>query len=148
MIFHTLNFLRSKKIMANKIRTHRGRVIDLDDIKMKNQTATTVGNMNVNARGDELDEWGNIIKPRDQVAREKNSSMSRKSTNASVISSFEDDDVYELKDDPNVLNKNRTKTNPTPQRNTQAKVDDKKTDDKKSESKPSTDTKADETDLD
>lgn len=129
--------------MANKIRTHRGRVIDLDDIKMKNQTSTTVGNMNVNARGDELDEWGNIIKPRDQVAREKNSSMSRKSTNASVISSFEDDEVYELKDDPNVINKNRTKANPTSQRNTQSKADDKKT-----ESKSSTDNKADETDLD
>ena len=72
-----------------------------------------------------MDEWGNIVKPRDQVAREKNSSMSRKTTNASVISSFEDDDeLYEIKDDPNVINKNK-KAAPAKQAKAEPKTETK-----------------------
>lgn len=126
--------------MTHKVRTYRGKIVDMDEIRQKNDRSISVGNMNVNARGDQLDEWGNIIKSRDQVAREKNSSMSRKTTNASVISTFEDDDDYELKDDPNVLMKNRKKT----ARN--QKTEDKSSETTKTEN--TTDTSADETDLD
>lgn len=126
--------------MTHKVRTYRGKIVDMDEIRQKNDRSISVGNMNVNARGDQLDEWGNIIKSRDQVAREKNSSMSRKTTNASVISTFEDDDDYELKDDPNVLMKNRKKTT----RN--QKTDEKPTETAKTED--TTDTSTDETDLD
>ena len=130
--------------MGKNIRTFRGKMIDMDDIRRKNEDAIAVGNMNVNARGDELDEWGKVIKSRDQVAREKNSSMSRKSSNASVISTFEDDDdMYEIKDDPNVLAKNRNKSTSTKAEiKTESKVDDKKAPPKAS------DKSADETDLD
>ena len=85
-----------------------------------------------------------MIKARDQVARDKNSSMSRTSTNASVISSFEDDDdMYEIKDDPNVLAKNRNKAaSSKTETKTESKVDDKKAPPK------SSDKSADETDLD
>lgn len=130
--------------MGNKVRTYRGKIIDIDEIRRRNEDTIAVGNMNVNARGDELDEWGNVLKPRDQVTREKNANMSRKSTNASVISSFEDDDDnYEIKDDPNVLSKNRTKSSKPEDK----KVEDKKTEDKKAVSKPD-EKSADETDLD
>lgn len=126
--------------MGKKIRSFRGKMVDMDDIRRRNEDAIAVGNMNVNARGDELDEWGKVIKARDQVARDKNSSMSRTSTNASVISSFEDDDdMYEIKDDPNVLAKNRNKATSS---KTESKVDDKKVPPK------SSDKSADETDLD
>lgn len=132
--------------MGHKIRTFRGKIVDIDEIRQRNADVTTIGNVRANARGDELDEWGNIIKSRDQVAREKNSSMSRKSTQASVISSFEDDEeMYELKDDPNVLAKN-SKANSTTNRQTETKKPEPtKTDPKKPEQKS---TKADETDLD
>lgn len=126
--------------MTHKVRTYRGKIVDMDEIRQKNDRSISVGNMNVNARGDQLDEWGNIIKSRDQVTREKNSSMSRKTTNASVISTFEDDDDYELKDDPNVLMKNRKKTT----RN--QKTEEKATETVKTED--TADTSTDETDLD
>jgi len=130
--------------MGKKIRSFRGKMVDMDDIRRRNEDAIAVGNMNVNARGDELDEWGKVIKARDQVARDKNSSMSRTSTNASVISSFEDDDdMYEIKDDPNVLAKNRNKAaSSKTETKTESKVDDKKAPPK------SSDKSADETDLD
>lgn len=134
--------------MGKKIRSFRGKMVDMDDIRRRNEDAIAVGNMNVNARGDELDEWGKVIKSRDQVARDKNSSMSRTSTSASVISSFEDDDdMYEIKDDPNVLAKNSNKSTSV---KTETKTDSKvvaKVDDKKVQPKAG-DKSAGETDLD
>lgn len=121
--------------MANKVRTHRGRYVDLDEIKMKNQEAVAIGNMNVNARGDEIDEFGNIVKSRDSVAREKNT-LHKTATNAraSVISAFEDDDdeMAELKDDPKAIERNKkqaeSKTgSPTANKTQPAKAPDGKT---------------------
>lgn len=123
--------------MGKRIRTFKGKVIDIDEVRNRNEDAIAVGNMNVNARGDELDEWGNVVKQRDEVARRKNTAMSRKSTEASIISSFEDDEEdYELSDDPKINQARK----PQPPRQPE----------KKSESKDKVDTskKADETDLD
>lgn len=129
--------------MGKNLRTFKGRVVDIDEVKNKNLDTIAVGNMNVNARGDELDEWGNVVKPRDEVARKKNSSMSRSSTEASVISTFEDDeDDYEIKDDPSVLNSRQKNVRPNDKK---PEPKEQKTDPKQSKEDTK---KADETDLD
>lgn len=59
-------------------RTHRtaaGKVIDMDAIKLANEEVIAVGNMKVNARGDELGNGGKIVKSRNQVMKEKYSGV-------------------------------------------------------------------------
>lgn len=110
--------------MAKRVRTHRGRFIDLEEIKIKNQEAVAVGNMNVNARGDQIDEYGKVIKSRDAIARDHNRTFkSATNTKASVISAFEDDDddIVELKDDPKAIERNAKKGRPTTQNSSASK---------------------------
>jgi len=117
--------------MSNKMRSHRGIMVDMEEIKIKNQEAVAVGNMNVNARGDEIDEYGRVFKSRDQKARENiKARKTSTNSNASVISSFEDemDDVVEIKDDPKAIEKNSKKASSattqqksTPQKTSQPK---------------------------
>jgi hypothetical protein len=40
--------------MANVYKTARGKMIDIDKVKLVNETTVAVGNMRVNARGDQL----------------------------------------------------------------------------------------------
>ena len=42
--------------MPNVYRTARGLQIDIDQLRLANETAVAVGNHRVNARGDRLDE--------------------------------------------------------------------------------------------
>ena len=49
--------------------TARGGKIDMDGLKLKNETVIAVGNAQTNARGD-LVQGGRIIKTRDQLAQE------------------------------------------------------------------------------
>ena len=58
--------------MATNHRTARGVPIDMDRIRLANETAIAVGNMKVNARGDQLGAGGKIIKTRQQIMAEKN----------------------------------------------------------------------------
>lgn len=99
--------------MAKRVRTHRGRFIDLEEIKIKNQESVAVGNMNVNARGDQIDEYGRIVRDRDEISREHNKQFkSNTNARASVISAFEDEDdaPVELTDDPKAIERNTKKT--------------------------------------
>ena len=48
-------------------RTMRGKVIDMDMLRKKNELTPAVGNMKVNARGDEIGPGGKIIRTRDEV---------------------------------------------------------------------------------
>lgn len=48
-------------------RTMRGKVIDMDSLRQKNELTPAVGNMKVNARGDEIGPGGKIIRTRDEV---------------------------------------------------------------------------------
>lgn len=53
-------------------KTMQGKIIELDKLIMKNETTLAVGNVKVNARGDELGPGGKIIKKTDtdqQVVR-------------------------------------------------------------------------------
>jgi hypothetical protein len=58
--------------MATNHRTARGTAIDMDRIRLANEHTIAVGNMKVNARGDQLGAGGKIIKTRQQIMAEKN----------------------------------------------------------------------------
>jgi hypothetical protein len=53
--------------MANVYRTSRGKMIDIDKVKLVNETAIAVGNMRVNARGDQLGVGSQIAQGRNQL---------------------------------------------------------------------------------
>ena len=53
--------------MTSKVyRTAQGKVVDLGALEAQNEHVRAVGNMNVNARGDQLDADGNVISTRSQ----------------------------------------------------------------------------------
>ena len=60
-------------------RSMLGREIDMDSLLEKNQTLPAVGNVRMNARGDELGPGGKIIKKREEVvtAYYENNPMAR-----------------------------------------------------------------------
>ena len=53
-------------------RTSSGKSVDVGALLLANETAPAIGNMNVNARGDEIDPAGNITKSREDIMREYN----------------------------------------------------------------------------
>lgn len=58
--------------MATQHRSARGIPVDMDRLRLANETSIAVGNMRVNARGDQLGPGGKVIKTRAQVLAEKN----------------------------------------------------------------------------
>lgn len=58
--------------MGQNIRkTALGQTINIDQLRIVNETSLAVGNMNVNARGDEVSPNGNIIKTRNEIMKER-----------------------------------------------------------------------------
>ena len=53
--------------MAKTYRTANGKTVDLDTIRLSNETAIAVGNMKVNARGDQLGPGCKVIQNRNQT---------------------------------------------------------------------------------
>lgn len=53
--------------MTKIYKTARGKTIDMDKVKLANETVNAVGNMKVNARGDKLGPGGQVIAGRNQV---------------------------------------------------------------------------------
>jgi len=53
-----------------KKRTALGQEIDMDSLRLNNEETIAIGNMRVNARGDELGHGGRVIKTRNQVMDE------------------------------------------------------------------------------
>ena len=54
--------------MARKeYRSMRGKIIDMDLLRKKNELTPAVGNVKVNARGDELGPGGKIIRKREDI---------------------------------------------------------------------------------
>lgn len=49
-------------------RTMQGKVIDIEKLMRENELIPAVGNMRVNARGDEIGPGGKIIRTREQIA--------------------------------------------------------------------------------
>lgn len=56
--------------MANIRRTAMGEGVDMDMLRLANEETIAVGNMKVNARGDQLGQGGKIIKTRAQIMQE------------------------------------------------------------------------------
>lgn len=56
--------------MPKIYRTMKGEQVDIEALFRKNELAIAVGNMQTNARGDELGPGGTIVKTREQKARE------------------------------------------------------------------------------
>lgn len=55
--------------MAKQYKTSKGRLIDMDTLRLHSESATAVGNMGVNGRGDKLGRGGEITQPANQQAR-------------------------------------------------------------------------------
>ena len=58
--------------MENVYRTSRGIGVDMDMMRLANESTIAVGNMRTNARGDELGPGGKIVKTRAQIMNEYN----------------------------------------------------------------------------
>lgn len=51
-------------------RTMQGKTVDMEKLMRQNELTPAVGNMNVNARGDELGQGGKIVRKREDVVQE------------------------------------------------------------------------------
>lgn len=62
-----------------KVRTAMGREIDMDALMRKNEHVRAVSNMSVNARGDTIDAFGNVIESaNDKAAKHYNKTVGNK----------------------------------------------------------------------
>ncbi len=48
----------------------RGKELDMEKLSLKNETLPAVGNLKVNARGDELGPGGQIVRTREQILQD------------------------------------------------------------------------------
>jgi len=57
--------------MARKVyRTMQGKQVDLESLAARNETMPAVGNVRMNARGDELGPGGQIIRKREDIVND------------------------------------------------------------------------------
>jgi hypothetical protein len=59
-----------KEPQRKTYRTMQGKEIDFDKLRMKNEMALAVGNVRMNARGDELGPGGKIVRKKDDIMTE------------------------------------------------------------------------------
>lgn len=61
----------AQKPQAKKVyRTSNGRIVDMDLLRQKNELTPAVGNVKVNARGDELGPGGQIVRSREDILKD------------------------------------------------------------------------------
>ena len=48
-------------------KTMQGREVDMDSLLQKNETIPAVGNVRMNARGDELGQGGKVVRTREEI---------------------------------------------------------------------------------
>jgi hypothetical protein len=51
-------------------RTAQGKFINMDNLRLQNEQERAIGNMKVNARGDKIDNQGNVVKRRNEVIKD------------------------------------------------------------------------------
>lgn len=56
--------------MGKTYTSMKGQEIDMEKLSLKNETVPAVGNMKVNARGDELGKGGKIVKTREEILQD------------------------------------------------------------------------------
>ena len=54
-----------------KYRTAHGKTVDIDKLRLQNEDTIAVGNMKVNARGDQLGQGGKVIATRNEVMNQQ-----------------------------------------------------------------------------
>jgi hypothetical protein len=77
--------------MATNHRTARGAPVDIDRLRLANEKTIAIGNMKVNARGDQLGPGGKIIKTRAQVLAEKNKLHGALADDFEILDSLQSD---------------------------------------------------------
>ena len=57
---------------TNKIvhRSMQGKVVDMDSLALNNETMPAVGNVRMNARGDELGAGGQVVRKREDIVND------------------------------------------------------------------------------
>jgi hypothetical protein len=53
-----------------KYTTMQGREIDMDQLLQKNETVPAVGNVRMNARGDEIGPGGKVLRTREEIVNQ------------------------------------------------------------------------------
>jgi hypothetical protein len=56
--------------MGRTYTSMQGKTIDMDKLSLRNELTPAVGNMKVNARGDELGPGGQIIRTKEQIMQD------------------------------------------------------------------------------
>jgi len=56
--------------MGKLYRTLQGKEVDMEKLSLKHETAPAVGNVRMNARGDELGPGGKIVKTREEMLKD------------------------------------------------------------------------------
>ena len=56
--------------MVRTIKSMRGKEIDMEKLNLKNETLPAVGNMKVNARGDEIGKGGKVVRTREEILKD------------------------------------------------------------------------------
>ena len=56
--------------MGKTIKSMRGKEIDMEKLNLRNETIPAVGNMKVNARGDEIGAGGKVIRTREEILKD------------------------------------------------------------------------------
>lgn len=64
-----------KETQRQVYRSMQGKEVDMHKIVMQNEMTVAVGNVRVNARGDELGAGGKIIRKREEVLKDANQSV-------------------------------------------------------------------------
>ena len=59
-----------EKTMGKTYRSMRGKEVDMEKLALQHETELAVGNMKVNARGDEIGPGGKIVRTREQILRD------------------------------------------------------------------------------
>jgi hypothetical protein len=57
-------------MMGRTYRSMRGREIDMEKLNLKNELLPAVGNMKVNARGDEIGKGGQVVRTREDILKD------------------------------------------------------------------------------
>jgi hypothetical protein len=92
--------------MSKMYRSAQGRVVDIERLRLANEEIIAVGNMKVNARGDQLGPGGQVLKTRNQVMKDYynlNTPVSvggRASPRADVLTAESDNDTALTDIDP------------------------------------------------
>ena len=86
--------------MGRTYRTMQGRTIDMDKLRSQNELTPAVGNMKVNARGDEISPGGKILRTREQVVSSYYEKNPKATPDVDNVSSSKPDTVVKPNNPP------------------------------------------------